>query len=229
MGSEVQILSGAMLTSLPIIEIFSIGPFETNAIVLGCPRTKRAAIIDLPAESVPILSKVLDQYQFTLEMLLITHSHWDHIADAANAKKMWNVPLYIHPEDAPNLENPGADQLPLLFPIEGVKADRFLSDGQELRLGDLLIAVIHTPGHTPGGVCFWLRQEKILISGDTLFKGTIGNLSFPTARPNLMWESLRKLASLPPETKVFPGHGEETTIGAEQWIIDAEKYFQGPL
>ncbi len=88
-----------------------------------------------------------------------------------------------------------------------------------------MIKVIHTPGHSPGGVCFYLPSEKILFSGDTLFRGTIGNLSLPTARPDLMWDSLKKLAALPPETKVYPGHGGPTTISAEKWIAHAKGKF----
>jgi glyoxylase-like metal-dependent hydrolase (beta-lactamase superfamily II) len=106
-----------------------------------------------------------------------------------------------------------------------VKADGFLIEGQKLTVGDLDIEVIHTPGHTPGGVCFYLPKEKVLISGDTLFRGTIGNLNFPTSRPDLMWGSLKKLAALPADTKVYPGHGGSTTIGAEKWIGHAKERF----
>jgi glyoxylase-like metal-dependent hydrolase (beta-lactamase superfamily II) len=75
-----------------------------------------------------------------------------------------------------------------------------------ISVGKLQLQVIHTPGHSPGGVCFYLADQKTLISGDTLFRGTIGNLSFPTARPKLMWSSLKRLAQLPQDTKVYPGH-----------------------
>jgi glyoxylase-like metal-dependent hydrolase (beta-lactamase superfamily II) len=100
-----------------------------------------------------------------------------------------------------------------------------LEDGQVLAVGEFQIEVIHTPGHTPGGVCFYLKEQKILFSGDTLFQGTIGNLSFPTARPARMWDSLKRLAALPKETRVYPGHGDPTTIGKEQWIANAEDRF----
>jgi len=198
------------------VETFCAGPIETNAVLIGCLVTGQAAIIDSPAGSTSMIFKALEKKSLKLEMVLFTHSHWDHIADAALLKKQTQVPCYIHAEDAGNLENPGSDLLPLFFPIEGIKPDRFLVDGQVLRLGELAIKVIHTPGHTPGGVCFWLEKEKILISGDTLFRGTIGNLSLPTARPEKMRASLHRLSQLPPDTRVIPGHGEETTIGAEK-------------
>lgn len=200
------------------VKIFSLGPVETNAILIGCPKTKRAVVIDVPFESTPILLEAIHKNSLTVEMILLTHSHWDHTADVAKLKKQLGVPLYVHREDAGNVESPGSDGLPLFFPIEGVKPDGFLSEGQKLAVGALEIIVIHTPGHTPGGVCFWIPEEKVLVSGDTLFHGTIGNLSFPTARPALMGESLKKLSKLPPDTRVIPGHGDETTIGAENWI-----------
>ncbi|HEX2580255.1 MAG TPA: MBL fold metallo-hydrolase, partial [Rhabdochlamydiaceae bacterium] len=162
----------------------------------------------------------------TPQMILLTHSHWDHIADVVKLKKLLQVPIYVHSEDAGNLEKPGADGLPLPFPIAATNPDKFLVDGQIIPLGDLKIEVISTPGHSPGGVCFWLRQQKILIAGDTLFKGTIGNISFPTSDPEEMWQSLKKLARLPPDTRVFPGHGPETTIQAESWIARAKERFE---
>jgi hydroxyacylglutathione hydrolase len=227
MGSEVQILSGAIF--MVIIKVFTSGPAETNTILIGCSATRQAAIVDVPLGSARLLTQALEKDSLAPQMILLTHSHWDHLADAAKLKKLLNIPIYVHAEDAGNLEKPGSDRLPLFFPIEGVKPESFLTDGQIIPLGELKIEVIQTPGHTPGGVCFWLRKEKILISGDTLFQGTIGNLSFPTARPALMWKSLKKLAELPPETWVIPGHGPETTIEAESWIKHAQEKFEGLL
>jgi len=210
-----------------IVKVFSTGPFETNTILIGCDETRFAAIVDTPLDSHDCLIQELERQELKPQMILLTHSHWDHLADAAKLKKSLGVPVYVHQEDKENLIHPGLDGLPLFFPIEGVHPDGFLSDQQVLSIGNLSLKVIHTPGHTPGGVCFWISKEKLLLSGDTLFKGTIGNLSFPTSRPALMWESLKKLAQLPPETRVLPGHGEETTIGAESWLADARHYFGG--
>jgi glyoxylase-like metal-dependent hydrolase (beta-lactamase superfamily II) len=208
-----------------ILEVFPSGPAETNAYLLACSETKRAVVIDVPFESVELLIDCAKKHSVVIEMILLTHSHWDHTAEAALLKEKLGIPLYVHQEDVGNLETPGSDRLPMLFPVRGVQADGFLTDGQEIDVGTLHIQVIHTPGHTPGGVCFYLPKEKVLISGDTLFRGTIGNLSFPTARPALMWKSLKKLAALPPETKVYPGHGGPTTIGAEKWIAHAQDRF----
>lgn len=158
-------------------------------------------------------------------MILITHSHWDHICDAAKLKAQYRAPVFVHPLDLANLENPGSDGLPLMFNIEGVLPDKFLNEGDIVELGDLRFEVIHTPGHSPGGICLYNKEHGILFSGDTLFKGSIGNLSFPTANPTEMWKSLAKLAKLVPETVVYPGHGLPTTIGKESWLERAEEIF----
>jgi len=205
-----------------ILEAFPSGPLETNAYLLACDATKHAVVIDVPPASSDDLLERIKELSLLVDMILLTHSHWDHIAEVFQLKNHLKVPVYIHKEDAGNLENPGSDKLPLFFPLKGIKPDGCLTDGQELAVGKLRVTVIHTPGHSPGSVCFFLPSEEILISGDTLFKGTIGSLSLPTARPSLMWGSLKKLAALPEGTKVYPGHGDATSIGAERWIAQAQ-------
>lgn len=222
MRSEVRILSGAML-----LEVFCCGPASTNAILLACPITKQGAIVDAPFGCSDEIINTAKDWGVEIRMLLLTHSHWDHFADAANLKKKLNIPVYIHEEDAYNIIDPGADGLPMFFDIEKVEPDFFLKDKEQIPLGKFFIEVIHTPGHTPGGVCFYIKSEAILISGDTIFHGNIGNLSFPTSDPEKMWHSLDKLAKLPSETKVFPGHGPATTIGKEKWLPNARSYFGG--
>ena len=208
-----------------ILEVFASGPADTNSYLLACSETKQGVVIDVPPESAPLLLNRIQELEIQIQAILLTHSHWDHFADAFDLKDQLNVPLYVHEEDAGNVEKPGSDRLPLFFPIKGGKPTHFLKDGQFLNIGQLKIQVIHTPGHTPGGVCFYLEEENILFSGDTLFRGTIGNLSFPTARPAKMWSSLKRLAALPKETRVYPGHGDPTTVGEEQWIIHAQQRF----
>lgn len=210
-----------------LLEVFCSGPFQTNSILLACAITRKAAIIDAPLGAGEALIERIKTLGLKPEMLLLTHTHWDHTADMAYLKKELKVPVYVHELDAPNLRNAGADKLPLLIPIKSVEPDEFLYDGQKLNLGELTLEVIHTPGHSPGSVCFYIPKRQTLISGDTLFQGTIGNISFPTSEPDKMWLSLAKLAKLPPDTRVIPGHGDETTIGAESWLPNAKEYFGG--
>jgi len=208
-----------------LIEVIPSGPFETNAYIAACSETRKAAIIDPGVESVQAITHFVKDNDLKPVIVLLTHSHWDHIGDVAAIKREYQIPVCIHPLDVKNLENPGSDRLPMMMEIEGVKPDKLLKEGDEVDVGNLHFKVIHTPGHTPGGICFYEKDHNTLFSGDTLFQGSIGNLSFPTADPSKMWGSLDKLAKLPSETAVFPGHGPSTTIGAEPWLPEAKKIF----
>lgn len=209
-----------------ILEMFASGPIETNTYLLGCSRTKQACIIDAPQGCLKRIEELLKKHQLILSKILFTHSHLDHTAEAFLLKERFDVPLLIHSLDAKNLSDPGSDGLPLFLPVKGVKSDVLFEEGDVIRVGDLQLQVIFTPGHTPGGVCFYLQKEHILFSGDTLFKNSMGRIDFPQSDPSSMWASLKKLARLPPETKVFPGHGPSTTIGAEGWMAAAEKRWE---
>lgn len=92
-------------------------------------------------------------------------------------------------------------------------------------MGEFEFVIIHTPGHSPGSICLYDPKHQILISGDTLFKGSIGTLSLPTSQPDRMWPSLEKLGALPVETQVYPGHGEKTCIKDERWLKNAKEIF----
>lgn len=201
------------------------GPFETNAYIIASTKTHTAIIIDPSPDSSSEICRILELESLKPEKIVLTHSHWDHIADVAFLKNKFQIPVFIHREDVKNLENPGSDGLPLWIPIQGVVPDEYLNDGDSINMGEITFKVIHTPGHTPGGICLYNQENNLVITGDTLFKGTIGNLSFPTARPKLMWKSLEKLAKLPPNTTIYPGHGEKSTIGEESWLSRAEEIF----
>jgi glyoxylase-like metal-dependent hydrolase (beta-lactamase superfamily II) len=190
-------------------------PFGTNAILFGCDATKKAAVVDPAAGSAPVLLKKAEDKGFHIEKILLTHSHWDHIVDLAALKEATQAPVYVHRLDAGNVQNPGSDQVPGLLPVRPVVPDVLLEDGQTLTVGNLRIETIHTPGHARGAVCFYLPEEGVLFSGDTVFRGSIGTLALATSEPEKMTNSLHKLAKLPSHTRVIPGHGGETTIGKE--------------
>lgn len=204
-----------------IIERFSTGPIETNSYLLACPTSKLAAVIDAGQNSAKQLIQCAESYQVQIVKILLTHSHWDHIAGVAFLRNFLRVPIYIHQGDALNVRVPGSDGLPLQFPIEGTEVDHYLSNEEMVDIGDLHIKVIHTPGHSPGCVCFYEGLQKVLFSGDTLFQGSIGRIDLPTACPLEMLSSLKKLETLPEDTVVYPGHGEKTTIKQELSTIHA--------
>ena len=205
------------------VQCFPSGPFETNAYLLTCLETSKGMFIDPSPGSFEPLIKASGSVE--IEGILLTHSHWDHIGDLKRLKMMFDVPVYVHKNDRENVVHPGSDGLPLMIPVEGVEVDFTLKEGQTISVGHLELKVIETPGHTPGGVCFYLEKEKILFAGDTLFKGSIGNLSLPTADRSAMWKSLEKLEKLPFDTVVFSGHGPSTTIGDENWLPNAREIF----
>jgi hydroxyacylglutathione hydrolase len=208
-----------------ILHKFPFGPFDTNAILVGCAKTKKAAVIDPSYGSTPAILQQCIDLDLKIEKILITHSHWDHIADAYELKHKTSSPVFVHPLDAPNLKQPGSDGLPLYFPVHGVDDFQFVNDGDELMIGELPCRVIHSPGHSPGSVCYFLPNQKVLFTGDTLFEGSIGNLHLPTAQPKKMFESLRILTQLPPDTRIVPGHGRDTTLAQESWLSRAEEIF----
>lgn len=208
-----------------LIKTFPSGLLSTNAYVAACSSTNAAVVIDPAQESANIISNFLQDRHLNCQAILLTHSHWDHIVDVSILKQLLKVPVYVHSLDALNLENPGADQLPCPFSISGVKADHYYDELREIQCGNLNFRIIHTPGHSPGSVCLYEPAQMVLFSGDTLFKDSIGNISFPTSQPNLMWNSLGKLAELPASTAVYPGHGPSTTIGHEPWLSNAQSYF----
>jgi len=208
-----------------ILEIFTSGPLQNNVIVVGCKETKKAAVFDPALDSFNRINDLLETHSLSPVMILLTHSHWDHVANCNLLQKKYNIPLYVHELDAENARHPGSDDVPLLQPVEGARVDGFLKDGEKIPIGKLCFEVIHTPGHSPGGVCFYEKDHKLLISGDTLFQGTMGSLSLPTANQKDMLQSLKKLSKLPPETKVIPGHGRTTSIKEEGWLDHLDQIF----
>lgn len=206
-----------------IVKVFKVGLLENNTILVGSEG--KAFLVDPADGSSKVCLHYLEKKELSLELILLTHSHWDHIGDVYKIKESTKALVYVHKEDENNLKYPGSDMLPLLSEVKGVAADGYLKDGQKLRVGDVEITVIHTPGHSMGSVCFYIAKEGLLLSGDTLFSGSIGRIDFPSSSPELMWKSLKKLSHLPKETRVIPGHGSETTIGRESWLSDAESYF----
>ena len=189
------------------------GPIDTNAILFG--EDGIGAAIDPSQGSAEKILAQAARSGLKIEKILLTHSNWDHIADLHVLKEKTGALLYVHPLDAKNVESPGSDGLPMMIPIAATRPDHLLKDGEIVTVGSLKLEVIHTPGHSPGSVCFYLASKGILFSGDTLFCGCIGRLDLPTGNPRAIKQSLQKLEKLPPHTRVISGHGPETELGRE--------------
>lgn len=208
-----------------IIETYPSGPIGTNAYLVGCENMEKGIFIDPGFQSATSLLQGAKFHNLSIEAIFLTHTHWDHMCDAAILSKELDIPVFVHPLEAKNLQKPGSDGLTTPFKLKGVAEYNELEEGQIHEIGELSFSVIHTPGHSPGGVCFYFEDEKVLFSGDTLFKGTIGRLDLPTGEPDKMWESLAKLALLDPNTKVYPGHGGPTVLKKETWLKNPRETF----
>lgn len=208
-----------------IIHTFVCGPLATNSYLIGCEVTGKAAVIDPGMGAKDFFIESAKKSKLDIVHIYLTHSHFDHIADAALLKRETDATVYVHPLDAENLRNPGSDLIPFPMAIPPVVPDEFFQDNMDIMLGKLVLQVIHTPGHSPGGVVLFFPKEKTLFSGDTLFKGSIGTISLPSANPKDMWRSLKKIAGFPGDTLVYPGHGGTTTIAKEQWIANAREIY----
>jgi hydroxyacylglutathione hydrolase len=207
------------------LKVFVSGPLGNNVILLISEKTKKAAVVDPAMNS---FKKIIDYAQeqgLQIEFIFITHSHWDHIVDVAKLKEKTGAALFVHKLDSLALKTPSDDFFPLAKKIQGVTADKNYDDGDKIKVGDIEIEVIHTPGHSPGSVCLYIPKENILISGDTLFAGSMGRVDLPSSEPDLMWNSLKKLSKLPKNTIVYPGHGTSTTIEKESWLSNAKERF----
>ena len=197
---------------------------ETNCYVVAPERGGPCVIVDAP-DDLEGIADLLARNDLYPEALLVTHAHIDHAGGAGGVVDKWSISAYLHPDDEWLAADPAA-QLRSLFggTLPGWLQSGFeppaswsaLDHGQQLRLAGLDIAIIHTPGHTPGHCCFHLDQDGILFSGDQLFAGSIGRTDLPGGNYGDLMQSMReRVLPLAGETRVLPGHGPATTIAQE--------------
>jgi glyoxylase-like metal-dependent hydrolase (beta-lactamase superfamily II) len=203
----------------PQIERITVGALEANCYLVICPETREALLVDPGAEPEYILAAVARSGART-KMVLHTHGHFDHIGatEAVLAGLPESTPLAAHPADAYLYEAENRAMGAMFgYPLPDTPAtpDVTLADGQTLEIGTLRIEVLHTPGHTPGSICLIVGGD--CLSGDTLFRRGIGRIDLLGGDEEAIYESIAtRLYPLPEETRVYPGHGEATTIGEER-------------
>ena len=199
-----------------ILESLCLGPFQVNCYILASENNSKAIIID-PGDEEKKIRRVLDIHGLEPALIINTHGHIDHIG--CNDK--FGVPVYIHRMDSAMLKDPKLNLSNFLQPTSyhmqfQVKV---MEDKEKIELGQVQLEVMHTPGHTPGGICLLLKkpQNKILFSGDTLFYQGVGRTDFPGADEGQLIKSIKeKLFKLPEDTVIYPGHGMPSTIGEEK-------------
>jgi len=197
-----------------ILNKLVVGPFGSNCYIVGSESNKEGMIIDPGDEAEVILERVKD-LGLEIRSIILTHGHIDHIGALKEVKEATGAEVAIHTDEADSLqEQPLSTMLGLSYPTP-LPPDRSLQDGDSIDIGDLHFLVLHTPGHTKGGIC--LLGEGVIFSGDTLFNYGIGRTDLPGGNYSQLMNSIHtRLMTLPDDTIVYPGHGPEATIGAER-------------
>ena len=214
----------------------AIGPLQTNVCLVGDPRTREAIVIDGAIPGLPWVVDEVTRRGWRLLLIVSTHGHWDHAGENA-ALQAWSrdqaadgigAEIAAHPADWYRLIDPQPLYAP--FPIPPCVPAVELAEGGVVRIGDVRLDVLHTPGHTEGSVCLLAREPGVLFSGDTLFASGWGRVDLPGGDADAMADSLARLAGLDPGLRVVPGHGRETTIAREQaWLELVAKERRLPL
>jgi len=188
-----------------IIKTFVSSPNDTNVYLIVCGG--EAAVVDA-ADCCDVLQESLKEMGATLKYLLLTHGHPSHVSSLSRIKKRMGGTICVHPSDKDLLQQQE----------EGLEADLLLDDGQSMKLAEAKIKVFHTPGHTPGSVCYHIRETGALFTGDTILKGEFGKIRGPHTM-GLMLRSLKRLNTvIPPKTAIYPGHGPSSTMSKEAWL-----------
>ena len=198
------------------IEKFVTGIISTNCYLVINEETKQTVVID-PAACPSYLMGHMKSEGLQVEAILLTHGHFDHIMGIDDLRREFPVPVYVHEGDRETLLDPALNLSSSYTDGYTFDGADYIRDGQRLELAGFSFQVIHTPGHTPGGACYYLESEGVLFSGDTLFQNSVGRTDFPNSSMSDLIRSLReKVMKLPDDVKVYPGHMGETTIGHER-------------
>lgn len=198
------------------IKSMTLGMVATNCYLIINKENKEALLVD-PADNALRISNVIEENSCTLKAILLTHGHFDHIMALNDLKKRYNVPVYAHEEEEDVLKQSSLNLSGSIGQIYTTQADVYVKDGEHLKLAGLDVIVLYTPGHTKGGVCYYFPEEKVLMSGDTLFHCSIGRTDFPTGSVSQLVRSVKEqLFVLPDDVQVYPGHDSVTSIGYEK-------------
>lgn len=198
------------------IEKFVIGIIGTNCYLVQNEETKECILIDPATCKQKIVDHIREQ-GLSLKAILLTHGHFDHIMGIDGFLEAFPVPVYAHEKERELLEDASLNSSSTYGPGYTFSGAVYVKDQERLTLAGMEIEVIYTPGHTIGGCCYYLPKEGVLFSGDTLFCASVGRSDFPTGSAGQLIRSIKeKLMCLPEDTKVYPGHMDETTIAFEK-------------
>lgn len=198
------------------LQTLVLGSVSTNCYLLKNKETAELLIVD-PADHPEVISSKIKELQAKPVAILLTHGHYDHILAAEEIRKEYGIPVYACEKEAATLLDSSANLSGYGNRPCSLRADILLADLQVFEVAGFSVQMLHTPGHTEGSCCYYLKDEGILFSGDTLFYGSVGRTDFPGGSTAQIVQSLHKLVdNLPEETEVYPGHDMSTTIGYEK-------------
>lgn len=200
------------------VETFAGGPIDTNAYLVFDDVSKQILIIDAPMDVDQPLEDRVSELGGEVVLVVLTHAHWDHIGSTNQLHSCFSAPVAAHPLTEDRLADPNSSIMELPFTLESVTPDRWLHEGDLVPLGSHEFTVMHLPGHDPGHIALYSEPDRLLLSGDVLFPNGHGRIDIPGASQEDMAASLKRLASMPGDVTVYPGHGLPTTIGAEPWL-----------
>jgi glyoxylase-like metal-dependent hydrolase (beta-lactamase superfamily II) len=198
------------------LKIIDTNDMEQNIYIYFCEETRDGIIIDA-GDSFGEICEIVARGNINVKAILLTHGHFDHIICVNELREHFNVPVYAHKDEKELLQSPDLNRACLRGLKTSATPDKFFNDNDIFKFAGTELKVIHTPGHTAGGVCYYDEKNAVLFSGDTLFCETIGRTDLPTSNHGALLKSIAdKLFTLPEGVKVFPGHGEGTTIKHEK-------------
>jgi glyoxylase-like metal-dependent hydrolase (beta-lactamase superfamily II) len=200
-----------------LLEILPTGPLQCNCSIFGDAESGRALVFD-PGDDIPKIQEILERHGLTVETIVFTHAHIDHIGAGAEFKRLTGAPTYLHREELPVLASlPQQASWLGVPPPEQVEIDHFLEEGDTVEFAGRPFEVLFTPGHSPGSISLYSPGDKLIVSGDVLFRDSIGRTDLPGGDFETLMSSIRdKLYPLDDGVTVIPGHGPTTTIGRER-------------